>query len=232
MSSQEDITERIDRYLDGQLVGSEQAEFEQQLQQNAELRLEVEAQKSVRKMLQARGEDELRAKFKQFHARLQAEDKAVLLKADDEVSSATTTNVRSMWRKTNVLAIAASFTILLVAGSILWFNHNPLLNSSRTEAISGKIFQVPLMQADGMGYAGTGTEMDSVVVQLLSDKRYANHYRFKDTLQIFSQSLDISRIDQWRIEYNDSLNTYTISISGRRYPLDRGFNDINELKPE
>ena len=82
-----------------------------------------------------------------------------------------------------------------------------------------------------MGYAGAATPVDTVTVQLLSHSQYPDHYRFKDTLQIFSPTVAAS-VAQWTLEYDNQLNRYVLAVGAKRYLLKRGFTRIARLKTE
>lgn len=231
MLSEEDKTEWIDRYLDHLLSESESRQFEERLLNDSQLKPEVEAQKAVRRTLQVQGETELKAKFKKFHSKMQDEEKVLLPDLGERKLIEENSPKTKWWLKVNALSIAASLLLVLAGSSIIWVNRNSIFNVERGETASNKIFQIPLLEKDGFGYAGTSKSADSIVVEIISNKQYANHYRFEDTLYIFSLSLK-DNIHQWSMQYNDSMNTYILIINNRRYPLERGFDSIHELKQE
>ncbi len=66
-------------------------------------------------------------------------------------------------------------------------------------------FQIPVIEkgAENMGYAGESTILDSIMVRIIPDNQYSFHYRFKDTLQIFSST--ISPNDRILLERHEPL---------------------------
>ncbi len=60
--------EHIDRYLDGGLNTSEQKAFEQALQQDAQLRREVEIQQELRRGIRNKGNDLLKDRLRKIHS--------------------------------------------------------------------------------------------------------------------------------------------------------------------
>jgi hypothetical protein len=229
MFSQEDKTEWIDRYLDNLLSEVERIQFEDLLVHDSELKLEVEAQKAVRRTLQMQGDMNLKSKFKQFHSRMEDEEKILLPKSGYQELPKENIQVNKWWMNSGILSIAASLLLVLVASSIIWLNKESLFNSKQVETASSRTFQIPVIERSGMGYAGTS--VDSVVVQILSSKQYNNQYRFKDSLQIFMHSIN-DETPRMQLEYIDSLNAYILIINKQRYPIERGFNKIQELKQE
>ncbi len=129
------------------------------------------------------------------------------------------------------MAIAASLILLFVAASLLWLNLDGKSGTVAQETATGIIFRLPVLDrgADGMGYAGAEVAPDSVVVQVIAEGAYSNHYRFADTLQLFSKGI-AQRTDGWRLQYDSNSNTYTLTIDGKKYQLERGFNRINLLE--
>ena len=228
MESEENKTEWIDQYLDDALKEQERTEFERRLQSDPAFRLEVEAQKAVRRSLQDWGNAELKAKFKQFHARMQQqEDSSTPFDTEDHMQGKT----RQLWGRPGVWAIAASFSLLLLAG-IVWINRDTFFNPQKQEITAFQTFQIPVVAkgSDNMGYAGENTILDSIMVQIIQDHQYAFHYRFKDTLQIFSSA--ISPDDKLMLEHHEQTDTYTLVVDEKRYLVERGFNRIQELKEE
>jgi hypothetical protein len=123
-------------------------------------------------------------------------------------------------------------TLFIVAAGIVWSNRDWIFGAGQSAVLTGNTFRIPVIEAgkNALGYGGAST-FDSVMVQVLSDKQYANHYRFKDTLQIFSPAIAGDRT-RWKLEYNPELNTYILVAGERRYRLERGFNQITELKAQ
>ncbi len=223
-------TEWIDQYLDDALQEQERVEFERLLEQDPALRIEVEAQKAVRRSLQDWGNKALKSKFKQFHTHMELpEDRsAPTIAAKDTLDQG---KVRSLWSRTGVWTLAASISLLLLAG-ILWIKRDVLFNDLGTEIVALQTFQIPIAAkgAENMGYAGEETISDSVVVQIMSDPQYPFHYRFKDTLQIFSST--VFRNNEIMLEHQEQTDTYMLVIDEKRYLVERGFNRIRALKEE
>jgi hypothetical protein len=231
MRNKENKTEWIDSYLDAELEGTDLEEFEHLLKSDKYFRLEVEAQKAVRGSLQQWGDKELKNKFQQFHAQFSAEKNKIDPNKGMGNSDEKKSRKKSRWISLkDFLKIAASLSILLVAAIFL-------INRNQSSPQESEVFTayhtfktaVETSQTESMGYAGEKYLTDLVTVQLIQDDRYPFHYRFRDTLQIFSTTP--IREGEFRVEYNGQEASYFLHISGKRYEAVRGFNRIIELDP-
>ncbi len=223
-------TEWIDLFLDNALKDQEKAEFERRLEQDPAFRLEVESQKAVRRSLEAWGNHALKEKFKQFHERMPKEDEKKPSPLS-ETDTAPNTKVRTIWSRPAMWVMAASISLLVLAG-IFWINREAGISPQDTTPTALQTFQIPVTASGGenMGYAGDASLSDSVVVQLFSDPQYSFHYRFKDTLQIFA-SAELQR-HAWVLAYDEPTDTYVLEIDEERYPVERGGNRIRALQQE
>lgn len=230
MEFEENKTEWIDAYLDDTLETQERLDFENLLEQDTVLRQEVDAQKAVRKSLQDWGNIELKDKFKQFHARMKQQEDPNILATDEELNEGKG-KTRPLWSRLGAWSIAASIALLVMAG-VLWLNHGTSFNNPTSETLASHTLQIPvtLKGSDNLGYAVGGAISDSVMVQIMPDAAYPLHYRFRDTLQIFSPT--ISSDDTIMLEHQVLTDTYILVINEKRYPVERGFNRIQELKEE
>ncbi len=232
MTNENNKTEWIDQYLNHTLAPQERIDFERRMQQDPAFRQEVEAQRAVRKSLQNWGNAQLKDKFKQFHANMKQE----VVHAAPPTTKAADQNelkgkTRQLWSKPGVWFMAASISLMLVAG-IVWINRDTFFGSPKTEITAVQTFQIPVaaVGSDNLGYAGENTISDSVTAQIITDTQYPFHYRFKDTLQIYSATL--SRADEIMLTHQAKTDAYTLVINDKSYAVERGFNRIQELKEE
>lgn len=116
MNSEQDHTETIERYLDGEMTSEEQADFRSQLNSDPMLTREVDYHKELRESIRSFGEDEaLRAELDDFHMELETpvvelpqESPAV-----EEAKPAKLVPMRTLYR---AVGIAASLTLILSVG--------------------------------------------------------------------------------------------------------------------
>lgn len=133
MDHNQDHTEEIERYLDGDMSAEESQLFRSRLNSDAWLTREVDAHKELRASIKKHGEHaELRNLFDGFHDEMDAaakpekvipitqpEEKAPeQTKSDDDADNGNATKVVTLRQLYRIVAIAACFTLLLSVGGV------------------------------------------------------------------------------------------------------------------
>ncbi len=240
--NEENSTEMIDAYLDGRLDAAQTAEFEIELKSNQELRMEMQAQKAVRKNMVLQGRMQLKMKLKALHQEMLDENTTTEEKQGREVFIKSVENDEVTlkrpaifsYRSRTMYAIAAAVLVLMVS-TLTFLNYRE--NRQNEIAMQGKVYKVEMKDLGQIVMNIAGREVpvsDSLVLFIKGDEKYNFHYRFTDTLTIFSKYLD-PNVEKIYLEHSalpEQSETYTLVIDGKRYPLERGFIDINPLKQE
>lgn len=240
----ENMSEIIDAYLDGRLDEGEVREFEAEMKRNTNLYAELQAQKVVRKNMITQGRKQLKMKLKTFHQEMLEEDKAskgadkgkeLFIKQVQPSEETLYRPVIFLYNRKAIFAIAVALT-LLVMSSLAFFIYNE--NKQEALAMQGKFYKIEMrdLQAEAMGIAKQEQHQPlSTSINLLvkGDEVYHFHYQFTDTdtLTIFSKYLDPTSSKMY-LEHDSQKKLYTLIIDGKRYPLERGFIDVNPLKQE
>lgn len=231
----ENKTELVDAYLDGRLDSDEVVGFETELKSNNDLRMEVQAQKAVRKNMVIQGRKELKIKLKALHEEMLAENRngsgvKEMLIGNAYASDAGKSTAFSYRRKT-IYAVAAAI-IVLITCTFAFFSYQK--NKQNELAKEGKVYKIEMKDLGQVVMSFGGKESfvsDSLVLFVKGDDKYDFHYQFTDTLTIFSSSLD-PMSENIYVEHDAAKKSYLLIIDGKRYPLERGFIDINPLKQE
>lgn len=227
----ENKTELVDAYLDGRLGGEELAIFETELKSNSDLRVEVQAQRAVRKNMVMQGRKELKIKLKTFHEEMLAENVALKNVSMRSTGADAGTSIIFSFNRKTLYAVAAAVVVLIVST----FAFLTYRNSKQDEiAKQGKTYKIEMKDLGQVVMSFGGKESlvsDSLVLFVKTDDKYNFHYQFTDTLTIFSTYLDPTSENIY-VEHDAKKKTYLLIIDGKRYPLERGFVDINPLKQE
>ena len=237
--NEENITEIIDAYLDGRLNTEEIQEFEAEMKQNTNLYAELQAQKVVRKNMVIQGRKQLKIKLKSFHQEMLAESRAI--SNEDKVKEVFIKQTQSseenlarpvifLYNRKAIFGIAVALALLIIS-SLSFFIYNE--TKQEELAMQGKYYKLEMkdLQAQAMGIAKQDqqhTLSTSIDLLVKGDEVYHFHYQFTDTLTIFSKYLNPDKSKMY-LEYDSQKNNYTLIIEGKRYPLERGFIDINPL---
>ena len=147
MSEREDITELIERYLDGDLTPEESEDFRNRLNHNPTLTREVDLHKEMREGIAVYGErQDLRAELEQMHKNMEqvkvkpiAEPKANSAPKND-ATAVKVVSLRTLYR---VSAVAASVAILLSVSITM------LVNTSGDQAENNTIY-LPMSKESAM----------------------------------------------------------------------------------
>jgi hypothetical protein len=242
--NEENITEIIDAYLDGRLNTEEAHQFEVEMKQNPNLYAELQAQKAVRKNMIQRGRKQLKIKLKTFHEEMLSEQtatvsedkgKEIFLKQSPPSEESLNKPIIFLYNRKAIFAVAAALTLLIIS-SLSFFIYNE--NKQEKLAMQGKYYKLEMkdLQAQAMGIAKQDqqhTLSTSIDLLVKGDEVYHFHYQFTDTdtLTIFSKYLNPNTSKMY-LEYDSQKNYYTLIIDEKRYPLERGFIDINPLIQE
>lgn len=232
MKNKDEYTEWIDDYLEASLKGEELERFERLMAEDPSFRTEVEAQKGVRKAIENLGDIELKAKFKKFHSDMGTNESLNNPKeSPDSIEKVTGRGTR--WNKA-ILGIAASITIMLIAGIWLMVQNRNMEGPSGEYTVYKSVNLNVVSDTSGMmGYAGENIPAESVAVELIADDRHHFHYRFSDTLQIFT-AMPIENLEI-RLQFDSKNAVYSLSLADKQYQLIRGLNRIvplEETEPE
>jgi hypothetical protein len=234
----ENKTDIIDAYLDGRLSGTDIQELENRLKTDSDLRAEIQAQKAVRKYLIQKGRAELKVKLKMFHKEMLAtqhettESKEALLTFSNKEEVVKNKPVIFATNRKVNFAIAAAVIVLII--SIFSILPPPSGQTNKNLVAEGRTYQIELRELGKKSEGFAGQEIpiaDSITLLVKESNKYDFHYQFTETLTIYAKHLDpyISKIF---VEHDAGKNTYTLVVDEKRYPLERGFIDINPLKEE
>lgn len=228
----ENKTELVDAYLDGRLGSDEVLGFETELKSNNDLRMEVQAQKAVRKNMVIQGRKELKIKLKALHEEMLAENRKesglneILMGSADAGKT-----VAFSYRRKTIYAVAAAMVVLVMC-TFAFFSYQK--NKQNELAKQGKVYKIEMKDLGQVVMSFGGKESlvsDSLVLFVKGDDKYDFHYQFTDTLTIFSSSID-PMSENIYVEHDTTKKSYLLIIDGKRYPLERGFIDINPLRQE
>jgi hypothetical protein len=222
MITDENKTEIIDSYLEGSLDAADRQEVEERMRQDAAFRREVELQHALTQQIQLRGELQLKKRLGALHEQH--------LGTGQRTEEEQRTNVRSLWSRRAYWAVAASLALLLVVGSVLWLNRATWFSGGTSSGRQPIAFQVPVLEKGDseLGFGGETAVTDSVVVQLLQEAQYNNHYRFRDTLQLFL-SQPLAQPSGIKLNFDRQTSTYHLELNGNTYRLEKGFNQVRPL---
>ena len=234
MSAEQNLTEIIDRYLQGRMSASELEEFEHNLAIDEELRLEVEAQKAVIQLIHEDGQEEkMRQLFKGFQEKLQAEESPIIKPLREDPTKEIFQTSRTQ-RYTRYFAIAASVTFIAFIGFLLWRNGNLTEDLPQKITQAEKSISIPIYLSDSssFGFAGSSQVLEEINIQLLVDSVNAPSYRFFNgvDLQILSPDTTLWASDIFLSRDGD--NVYTLVIDSLPYPIQYGSRTLSPLVAE
>jgi hypothetical protein len=127
--------------------------------------------------------------------------------------------------------VAATIALLLVAGAVLWLNLAGTPGAVTAPA-GGLAIRVPVREEaqPDLGFGGEGQVADSVVVHWLPHAQYDQHYRFRDTLHLYlgppAGPPDVT------LRFDPQTSTYRLTLGGKTYRLEKGFNRVRPLVVE
>jgi hypothetical protein len=240
----ENITELIDAYLDGRMSAEDVQAFEAEIKQNTNRYAELQAQKAVRKNMITQGRKQLKMKLKSFHQEMLEENKAtenenrgkeVFIKQAQPSEETLVKPIIFSYNRKVTFAIAAA-VVLLVVSSLVFFAYNE--QEQDKLAMQGRHYKLEMrdLQAQALGIAKQDQHLPlSTSIHLLvkGDEVYNFHYQFTnaDTITIFSKYISPEKSKMY-LEHDSVKNSYTLVMDGKRYPLERGFIDVNPLQQE
>jgi hypothetical protein len=226
MKKSKDQTDWIDSYLCGQLEDAALAEFEHRMYFDPAFKQEVEAQKAVREILAEIG---TRSKSTAAVAASVSPEKLLPqspLPESDPLE-------HTVWKRPDLIAVIASLALLLINGIVIW-NHRPIDPAKRRPApapasVLIQTFNVPVVE-ENVPALSRNTSPETLVVAIISDAQYSNHYSFKkDTLRIFTRE-GIYR--KPAVMYDPHTRLYKLFLNGRQYLLTGKKDNITELLAE
>ncbi len=233
----ENKTDIIDAYLDGRLSEVDAQELENRLKTDSDLRAEIQAQKAVRKYLIQKGRAELKAKLKMFHKEMLAtqhettESQEVFLAFSNKEEIAKNKPVIFATNRKVNFAIAAAVIVLIIS---IFAILPPSGQTNKNLVAEGRTYQIELRELGQKSDGFAGREIpvsDSITLLIKESDKYTFHYQFTETLTIYAKHLD-PHTSKIFIEHDAEKNTYTLLVDEKRYPLERGFIDINPLREE
>lgn len=206
--------ELIDRFLKNELQGDELTQFTNRLAAEAALRDEVELQ---RRLVMAVKAADLREGFKRAEREHQAR----------EASLAASPGRR------RYLAVAATFTLLLAAGLVLYFFLRQPAGPAGPPALETVAYggeAIPEGAAPPfptMPTRSSGSTPKRVPVLLYSPVGdYTFHYQFADTLRLYGNFAGA----RLRFNYRPAEDAYSLTVDSVDYPLTRS-KEITALTP-
>ena len=111
MKNQENVIEKIDRYLNGEMSASEKAAFEEQVHQDKELREEVAMQHDIKIGI---------GKFEEANLNVKLQEKETMLRQSNQKNSRGKSGKIFLWT-----ALAAGFSLMLIAFIWLFITDSP-----------------------------------------------------------------------------------------------------------
>jgi len=155
MINEENIEERIEQYLEGNLTQEQKQEFEVKMDTDATFRREVALQKKIVNNVQLVGREQLRAQLKTIHQEMLAESSHTM----------------------NYYAIAAVVTLLITAGVVWELVYRP--------PDEPPLAFLPIQTIDRTGNTrGFAGGMQTVVIYPPNDSLNF-HYHLTDTLKLY-----------------------------------------------
>lgn len=194
MIDDENRTDLIDRYLEGDLSDEDRREFEERMENNREFRKEVALQQKIAQTVKEQERAKLKNEIKQlFEEEIN----------NKESGSAPVIDISSRWR---TFAIAAAVAALLVASVIFIVN--------RTEVVGPQIVYLEVKLLPGS--RGSLPVPDSLALEVITeDPAYSFHYQLGDTLRLYGDF----DLDALGIFYEPNDNQYLLQWKGREYEL-------------
>ena len=213
MINDENRTDLIDQYLDGELSGEALQEFEEQMDSDRDFRKEVALQQKIVHTIKEKERNELRNTIKQlFEEEIESKNLPTTDTLEDQDQEDDTKVVdiapspTPLWR---YVAIAAAIG-LLIAAAIVLLSRQP--GSSENQFAYLEVSVPP----GGRGELPTQIP-DSLAVEIISQHpEYSSHYQLGDTLKLYG---DFS-IDDLTIYYEPNAELYLLLMDDTEYSLD------------
>ncbi len=216
------INKKIDDFLKGKLSDEEMALFEMEMAKDEHLKAEVDLYRAEHEVMNQLVKEKLHGNMAKWDLELQ-----------QETVASKPRGILFLKNRRQVLAVAATVAVLLVAAFWVLSGDGTSAASSETVALTEKAtLRIPLFSNEdqGLGFAGPNEAIDSVQVMIYEDQAHPFHYRFKQDLHLFfSPEYDFTNL-QLSLDHAPSEDHYFLSLKGEKYVLDRGFNNIYELK--
>ncbi len=116
-----------------------------------------------------------------------------------------------------------------MAGIFLYIQNRTIQDTTK-EYTSYNSFTIKIITdfSGTMGYAGENLTIESIPVELIEEEHFPFHYRFRDTLQIFSSEPLVNPDIELVFITKDS--SYFLVLSEKKYQVIRGLNRILPLE--
>lgn len=196
MIDDENRTDLIDQYLEGELSGEALREFEERLNEDREFRKEVALQQKIAHTIKEQERAKLKSEIKQlFNEEIN----------NKESGGAPVIDIASRRRN---FAIAAIVTVVLVASVLFIVNQREVV---RPQIVYLEIKLLP-------GSRGSLPVPDSLAVDIVSeDPAYSFHYQLGDTLRLYG---DFDK-HELGIFYEPNDELYLLQWEGQEYELEK-----------
>jgi hypothetical protein len=200
-------TEWIEQYLLGELSGAELEQFEHRLRTEPAFEREVRLQRSIMMQAEQVGREDLRRQLKTMHRQF-----GFVRKDKKHLSF-------------RFYAIAASITLLVVAGCIYYVfylhrfaDHRTPIASSANHSLPSPTFIRYQVTGGGPNMGFSGAQTDSTVAILIETGRPGPpFYQFDDTLHLFGPFAP----NRLTLQYDPAKEQYTLLEGSLSYPLQR-----------
>ncbi|MDN5203858.1 hypothetical protein QQ008_20875 [Fulvivirgaceae bacterium BMA10] len=228
MINEENKTQIITSYLEGNLDEKDTKEVEKKIAQDPEFKLEVELQRALFLAIREEDAENFKKELEQIHQEhFGSTEQPNTFEVGESDKSDNTTPVRSI---PIIKAIAAALILLILSVAIIYLTRSTNEDTSGLVLLSKKL---PVYEYGSNGFAyiqGDDNQTDSLTLQIISDQEYINQYHFKDTLKLYIDDINAEQRN-FMVEYDNISNTYYLSLDTVRYQLERGFSQIFDLEP-
>ena len=222
----ENKAELIDRYLDEELSSDEKASFEASLEGDSDLKLEVEAQNAVRKLIKQQGEKAaLLRMFEGFHETIGEKDittndsngKILPLDKDLSINRRSKKLFKINWGNWSRIAVAASVALTILGVWTVVKDRNAfdgvveIRNNSDDEAL-----RIPFLTWGTVDGKPSLQDRKFIDLKITRKTTYKFHYRFKSFLEIYSDSLT-TKGEKITLQFDSDSKVYKLWIGKKVY---------------
>ncbi|WP_428667914.1 hypothetical protein [Runella sp.] len=217
MNNEENKTEQIDRYLDDEMMPAERLAFEQQMLHEEELRLDIEAQKTVKGYIRQKAEEaELQRMFNGFHDELTKNEapKVIVLKNElDEKKR------RLEWGGMPYFAVAASIALIIISVWVIVKQDNKVQSDVEIRNNGDRqSFRIPLLIWETQKDVRVKKQTVFKDAVIINDTEHPLHYRFTDTFELHLNPVPTNR-PKLSLEFDNTTKSYKVWLNGRAYDV-------------
>lgn len=255
-NKENNITDYIDRYLNGELTAAEIVLFDNKMNSDTDFKRQVEAQKAVAKAFKAIGREKMKAMLTDFH--------------HTEIKPMTV--ISPAKQKTNYfIYYAAAASVLLILALTVFINRDRIFNNEKTIAVTdtlkntmkdsaafhnknlaenksindsaGKNILAPEKKLNaykcieisiketgdsGFGFTGDSAVKEKITMTFVISTMNKFHYSFyNDTLSLYSDKQINAKI---AVEHNNKDNSYRLVIGNKKFNIEKGFKNIEPIR--